>query len=40
MTSRAVSYSRTAAAVPFASEALWVLVMVSVVLALPPVIYA
>jgi len=40
MTSRAVPYSRTAAVVPVASEALWVLVMVSVVLALPPVIYA
>ena len=40
MTSRAVPYSRTAAVVPVASEALWVLVLVSVVLALPPVIYA
>lgn len=40
MTSRAVPYSRTAAAVPVASEVLWVLVLVSVVLALPPMIYA
>ncbi len=40
MTSRAVSYSRPAAVVPVASEVLWVLVLVSVVLALPPVIYA
>lgn len=40
MTSRAVPYSRTAAVVPVASEALWVLVLVPVVLALPPVIYA
>ena len=40
MTSGAVPYSRTAAVVPVASEALWVLVLVSVVLALPPAIYA
>ncbi len=40
MTSRVVPHSGTAAVVPVASEALWVLVMVSVVLALPPVIYA
>ncbi len=40
MTSRVVPHSRTAAVVPVASEALWVLVMVPLVLALPPVIYA
>ncbi len=40
MTSNVVPHSGTAPVVPVASEALWVLVMVSVVLGLPPVIYA
>ena len=40
MTSKVVPHSGTAPVVPVASEALWVLVMVSVVLGLPPVIYA
>ncbi len=40
MTSKVVPHSGTAPMVPVASEALWILVLVSVVLALPPVIYA
>ncbi len=40
MTSKVVPHSGTAAVVPIAAEALWVLVLMSVVLAWPPVIYA